>query len=83
MKILYIGVHSHEGWGAEYWMIQAFRDLQIDIELLDYRYERKVTTNQNLRHLISNKSKNCDLIILQRGDKLSPDIFNNIICITF
>ena len=78
MKILYIGVHSHEGWGAEYWMMQAFRDLYIDIELLDYRYERKTKTNQELHHLIINKSNKCDLIFLQRGDNLSPYIFNNI-----
>ena len=32
MKILYIGVHSHEVWGAEYWLTQAFSDLQIGIE---------------------------------------------------
>ena len=27
MKILYIGVHSNTGWGAEYWLAKAFKDL--------------------------------------------------------
>ena len=29
MKIFYIGVHSHIGWGAEYWISEAFSDLDI------------------------------------------------------
>ena len=29
MKILYIDVHSHEGWGSEYWLAKTFRDEEI------------------------------------------------------
>ena len=42
MKILYIAVHSHTGWGAEYWLTQAFSDLHIEVETIDYRVERKL-----------------------------------------
>ena len=78
MKILYIGVHSHEGWGAEYWLTQAFSDLQIDVEIIDYRVERKIKSDLELKEIIHNKCEDCDLVFLQRGDKLSPDIFYNI-----
>tara|TARA_B100000315_G_scaffold231887_1_gene243619 strand:+ start:59 stop:949 length:891 start_codon:yes stop_codon:yes gene_type:complete len=78
MKILYIGVHSHENWGAEYWLTQAFSDLQIDVETIDYRVERKLKTDSELKEVIHQKSDGCDLVFLQRGDKLSPDIFYNI-----
>ena len=46
-KILYIGVHSHVNWGAEYWLSKAFDDLNIKCELLDYRKEfNKLSNNQ-------------------------------------
>ena len=37
MKILYIGVHSHLDWGAEYWLVKAFHEIGLQYELLDYR----------------------------------------------
>ena len=78
MKILYIGVHSHLDWGAEYWLTQAFSDLQIGVEAIDYRVERKLKSDSELKAIIHQKCEDCDLVFLQRGDKLSPDIFNNI-----
>ena len=78
LRILYIAVHSHINWGAEYWMAQAFNDLKFDIQLLDYRHERKTKTNQDFQNYIINKSQGCDLIFLQRGDNLSPIIFKHI-----
>ena len=78
MKILYIGVHSHTGWGAEYWLTQAFSDLQINVETIDYRIERKLKSDSELKKIIHQKCEDCDLVFLQRGDKLSPDIFYNI-----
>ena len=76
MKILYIAVHSHVGWGAEYWLNKAFNDYNIQTELLDYRKESK--NNHDLSKLITNKSKYCDLIFLQRGNNLVPEIFHNV-----
>ena len=78
MKILYIGVHSHDGWGAEYWLTQAFSDLQIGLETIDYRKELKIKSDLELNKIIHQKCGDCDLIFLQRGDKLSPNIFYNI-----
>ena len=78
MRILYIGVHSHKGWGAEFWLVKAFNNIGIEYELLDYREEFKNINNQKINEIIDSKSKTCDLIFLQRGNDLSPNIFNNI-----
>ena len=78
MKILYIAVHSHIGWGAEYWLAQAFSDLQISVEAIDYRVEHKLKSDSELKAIIHQKCDDCDLIFLQRGDKLLPELFNGI-----
>ena len=78
MKILYIGVHSHKGWGAEYWLTQAFPDLQINVETVDYRMERKLKSDAELKAIIHQKSEDCNLVFLQRGDKLNPELFSEI-----
>ncbi len=75
MKILYIGVHSHTGWGAEYWLAKAFKDLQIVLETIDYRSIRKNEGTDSLKRKIQEKSRECQLIFLQRGEHLSPTIF--------
>ena len=75
MKILYIGVHSHSGWGAEYWLAKAFQDLQIHLETIDYRSIRKNEGTNSLKRKIKEKSHECQLIFLQRGEYLSPTIF--------
>ena len=75
MKILYIGVHSHTGWGAEYWLAKAFQDLQIHLETIDYRSIRKNEGTDSLKRKIQEKSHECQLIFLQRGEDLSPTIF--------
>ena len=75
MKILYIGVHSHTGWGAEYWLAKAFKDLQIDLETIDYRSIRKNEGTDSLKRKIQEKRHECQLIFLQRGEYLSPTIF--------
>ena len=76
MKILYIAVHSHKGWGSEYWLNKAFNELNIKTELIDYRKERNINNYYKLSKLIISKSKHCDLIFLQRGDKLLPIALN-------
>ena len=78
MRILYIGVHSHTGWGAEFWLNKAFNDIGIKTILLDYRNERKIKNIIELNNLIKEKSHSCDLIFIQRGDNLSPKIFKGI-----
>ena len=78
MKILYIGVHSHKGWGAEYWLKRSFQDLNIKLELIDYRLIRKEFGLEYLKLQIESKSIDCDIIFLQRGDRLSPNLFGNI-----
>ena len=75
MKILYIGVHSHTGWGAEYWLAKAFQDLQIHLETIDYRSIRKNEGTDSLKRKIQEKSRESQLIFLQRGEHLSPTIF--------
>lgn len=75
MKILYIGVHSHTGWGAEYWLAKAFQDLQIHLETIDYRSIRKNEGTNSLKRKIQEISSECQLIFLQRGEHLSPTIF--------
>lgn len=75
MKILYIGVHSHTGWGAEYWLAKAFQDLQIHLETIDYRSIRENEGTDSLKRKIQEKSRECQLIFLQRGEHLSPTIF--------
>ena len=52
MRILYIGVHSHKGWGAEYWIAKAFHDIEIYYDLLDYRAEFKTLSNDQINKLI-------------------------------
>ena len=75
MKILYIGVHSHIGWGAEYWLAKAFQDLQIHLEMIDYRSIRKNEGTDSLKRKIQEKSRENQLIFLQRGEHLPPTIF--------
>lgn len=41
MKILYIACHSHIGWGAEYWVNQAFLNQGCETVLYDYKSARK------------------------------------------
>ena len=77
-KILYIGVHSHLEWGAEFWLVKAFKDINLMYDLLDYRKDFQNLNYNQINSLISSKSKECDLIFLQRGDNLSAQIFNNI-----
>ena len=78
MKILYIGVHSHIDWGAEYWVAKAFKDFNINCDLLDYRLEFKGLNNNEINKIILKRSNSVKIIFLQRGDHLSPSIFNEV-----
>lgn len=41
MKLLYIGVHSHIGWGAEYWLHRALQRQGCRVVCYDYHFHRK------------------------------------------
>ena len=79
MKILYIGVHSHTGWGAEYWLSKAFINLGHKVIEYDYKSNRKkFKTWRKIGKELSYLEKNTqpDIIFLQRGRKMSPTAFN-------
>ena len=81
MKILYIGVHYYgndEKWRAETWIDSSFNKNNIKTIKIDYR---EVINEQGINQLKKNifeESLNADIIFLQRGDKLSPDLFSGI-----
>ena len=52
IKILYIGVHSHLGWGAEFWLVKAFKDINLMYDLLDYRKDFHNLNNNQIRFYI-------------------------------
>ncbi len=73
MKILYIAVHSHIGWGAEYWLEDAFSKEGVECVKYDYRKKRKklkfwFLINLNLRAI--EKRHKPDIILLQRADHM-------------
>jgi len=41
MKILYVAVHRHKGWGAEHWLSRAFERLGCEVVRFDYRQKRR------------------------------------------
>ena len=78
MKLLYIGVHSHKGWGAEYWLEKSFTYLKIELELINYREIRRKDGLEKLKKNIDEKCSTCDAVFLQRGDRLHPSLFKDI-----
>lgn len=81
MKILYIAVHSHVGWGAEYWINDAFNKKNVETICYNYRKSRKKgkpwwLINIEIRTLC--KKHRPDLIFLQRAEKMPPSALNGI-----
>lgn len=75
MRILYIAVHSHIGWGAEYWLAQAFERCGHEVIRYDYRAQRKKLKpwwyiGRELVH-IEQRSRP-DVILLQRARSMHP-----------
>jgi glycosyltransferase involved in cell wall biosynthesis len=63
MRILYANViEQHAGWGAEFFMDRAFRDLGHETYCVDFRKNR-----HNLTPFFT-KAPPCDVFFLQRGD---------------
>ena len=78
MKILYIGVHylgNEKKWRTETWIDSSFTKHNIETNKIDYRQIIKDSNLNNLKKIIKDKSNTVDLIFLQRGDKLTEDIF--------
>ncbi len=81
MKILYIGVHylgNEKKWRTETWIDSSFTKHNIETNKIDYRQIIKDSNLNNLKKIIKDKSNTVDLIFLQRGDKLTEDIFYDI-----
>ena len=81
MKILYIGVHyynNEQKWRTETFIDSSFNKSNIETIKIDYRKLIKDLGKEELKRTIHEKSLDVDLIFLQRGDRLSPDLFSNI-----
>jgi len=75
MKILYIAVHHHEGWGLEYFVNRAFEKTGQQTICIDFRKNRDNMENL-VRHNVMTHDP--DIILLQRGDNFNPEIFKDI-----
>jgi hypothetical protein len=81
MKILYLAVHFHKNenkWRSETWINNSFNKLNIETLRIDYRKIIKEKNKLELKEIISEKSKECNLLFLQRGENLEPEIFSNV-----
>ena len=81
MKILYIGVHyynNEKNWRSESWINSGLNDNNIETVKIDYRKIIKESNLKSLKKIIYEKSLNVDLIFLQRGDQLNPDLFEKV-----
>ncbi len=81
MKILYLGVHYYKNsskWRSETWIDYSFNKNHIETIRIDYRKIIKEKSKNELKYLIDKECKNTNLIFLQRGENLEPDLFSNI-----
>ena len=81
MKILYIGVHffkNENKWRTETWIDLSFNNNNIQTIKIDYRNFLKDSTMNLLKKIIFEKSKDVDLIFIQRGENLNPELFSEI-----
>lgn len=81
MKILYIACHSHVGWGAEYWINEAFRDQSVETVLYDYKSARKSLKpwwwiKLDIAKLV--KKEKPELILLQRARYMPAYVLKGI-----
>lgn len=81
MKILYIAVHRHKGWGAEHWLALAFERMGHQVARYDYRQKRRLMTpwwliRQQLRQL--EKTFQPDVVLLQRADNMPSSVVRAI-----
>ncbi len=77
MKILYIAVHHHIGWGAEHWMANAFERAGHTVGRFDYRARRKKFKPWFLiRHELFGIADTFkpDVVLIQRAEKMPSSI---------
>lgn len=73
MKILYLAVHRHKGWGAEHWLSRSFERQGCVVERFDYRQLRRqlmpwwLIRRQLLR--LERRIKP-DIVFLQRAENM-------------
>lgn len=77
MKILYIAVHHHVGWGAEHWLANAFERAGQIVERFDYRTRRKrfkpwALIRRELSGLADTFGP--DIVLIQRGENMPASI---------
>ncbi len=77
MKILYLAVHRHRGWGAEHWLSRAFERLGCSVERFDYRQKRRQFMPWWLiarqLHQLQDTFKP-DIVLLQRAEKMPATV---------
>ena len=81
MKILYIAVHNYENeseWRTESFVSKAFTKHAIQFNKLDYRTILKSSNESELKKQINESVKDCELIFLQRGEGVYPEVFSDI-----
>lgn len=77
MKILYIAVHHHTGWGAEHWLSLAFERKGCDVIRYDYRSKRnKFIPWWIIKRQLANiyAQTKPDAVLIQRGDNMPASI---------
>jgi len=77
VKILYIAVHHHIRWGAEYWLANAFERAGHTVGRFDYRARRKSFKPWWLiRHELFGISDTFqpDIVLIQRGENMPASI---------
>ena len=77
MRILYVAVHGHRGWGAEHWLALAFERLGCTVERYDYRARRKRRMPWWMlrRQLLRLESDfRPDVVLLQRAERMPPSV---------
>jgi len=75
MKILYIAVHQHLNWGAEYFVNNTLKKTGCETICLDFRKHRHIL-NERITGLV--RRYDPDIILLQRGDNLPGDLFDGL-----
>ena len=77
MKILYVAVHRHKGWGAEHWLSRAFERQGCTVERYDYRQKRRqLLPWWYIRRDLDRVQREFqpDVILLQRAEKMPPSL---------
>lgn len=81
MKILYLAVHRHRGWGAEHWLSLSFERSGCTVARFDYRQLRRRLTPW---WLVARKLKrleqafNPDIVFVQRAEDMPGSVLRTL-----